>query len=849
MPSIPQYLIESSICLLVFYVYYRLVLQGRGSFLWSRIYLLLTPALSLVIPGLSLDFLLNSQTTAYSEATAVHSSFAEKMMSAGIDYQFNLMHLFMLVYLMGVSLIGFRFMDKFWHLVQEFRVKRRLVQFSDWDIHAPFPKLSFFSYAFWNNVSLVEYEGYKQDFPLFTINEKHGTDVVFTELLVALSWFNPLMYLYRREMKELHENNYLYQQAKVAGIFKEDFKDLPQSDTRSDYFENKNTAQLTSKEYWIKSFLYGASISLTLTLISLFSFNLISETPLHEPLQASYLFLQKSADYTLFSKEKETTGNHKIRWADKEIKLEKIAAPNGYTGEMEVSLDEFNRLLNERIQVFSGQEEQKFETMDIQMEVLDEKGKLWFPNVENGSIKLVNKQFGNVQNRIMQGDVMNFSGKAGDIYLTEISVKIKDPLEMYRPQINVNPIAKSAPVYGFQIVNLKNKKALIKIDTSNITTRHILDIYANNSLFQVIHIPDFKTNVRFLDANEGLFGNTTLKENYLSVARFNRHFLPEYQAYQNQMVQLNWGEMSASPSSENYITADFRKNFTKRLKLFIGDEKMDIQSFRLIVKPKNEEPVAYHTDKINERTLRRLLRKIPPETSLYFDEIILKKSGQFYYLPISFVFNIGKDSDKFSLKVSASAPDTPKSSQRKQNYLEFRHYPLSELIAVLAGNERMEFDNKDQEPIVDVEFESAYLSARQGEKLLLKRLYQQFFFASNIRFEHRKVWIIKPVENTAKMDTLEMVQYIQPQMDSVVVRNRAQGLETLSPGFMDDLVNTIERTFGELVFNESGLTNAYGLALNLSSFEALRAQLEQDYGLIMEQESRVVKIVNIKEGD
>ena len=57
MPSIPQYLIESGICFALFYCFYRLFLQRTVGYLWNRLYLLITPILALLIPGLSLDFL------------------------------------------------------------------------------------------------------------------------------------------------------------------------------------------------------------------------------------------------------------------------------------------------------------------------------------------------------------------------------------------------------------------------------------------------------------------------------------------------------------------------------------------------------------------------------------------------------------------------------------------------------------------------------------------------------------------------------------------------------------------------------------------------------------------------
>lgn len=845
MPSIPQYLIESSLCLLVFYEYYRLVLRGRGGFVWNRLYLLLTPIFSLIIPGLSLDFLLDNFSTLYGQTVELDLAATKIPLEKNWEYRLQVVDIMMVFYLLGVGFFGFQFLDKFWELVQELKTKRRLVQFTDWTIKDNFPKTSFFSYAFWNHLQLVENKEFKSDFNILKIEWEHGSDVLFIECLAILAWFNPLLLLYRNELKELHENNYLFHQAAVSGIFKSGI-DKKQKKEVSDYhFGQSQNGQNTSKNKCSQAFLFSASISILITLMSLFSFDLIQDTPFEKPLNATYTKLENLGSYALYSKEKTPPVEHKIVWGNQEIKLEKIAAPNGYSGEIEVGLEEFKKLYNERIRVYEGTKEREFKTMDMHLQVLEEKGRLWFPNVENGAIELEHPRLGDLKDRIMQGDILSFTGMAEDIYLAGISVKIKNPLATYRPETNVAPITKSAPAFGFQIVNLPNKRALLKIDTSNIATRHIVDLYVANAQYQIVHIPDFKTNQRFVDAAARLFSDENMEENYLSIARFDIHVLPEYQAFQNQLVELDWGEMIANPSSENYIVKDFLKSCRKELKLKIGEDLFDIENFRVISKQKETAPISYHSDKIKESSLQAFFRKIVPETSIYFDDLIIQKNGQYYYLPINFVFNIGKDTDKFTLTVKASEENTVKSINKRSGYIEFLHYPMSELIAILTGNERMEFENSANEPVIDAVFESEYLSVRQGEELLLKRLYQQYYYSSQIRFETRNIWIIDPVEKTEKIDTLEYFYHIKPNLKEIIAANKTKGLETLSPGFMDDLANLIEREFDLIVFNESGLAKAYGLGLDLSSFTALRKQLEEDYGIKMREEERVIKFVKV----
>jgi len=54
--SIPQYLVESSFCLAIFYLFYMLFLKKETYFQFNRFYLIGTALLSLLIPIVNVDF-------------------------------------------------------------------------------------------------------------------------------------------------------------------------------------------------------------------------------------------------------------------------------------------------------------------------------------------------------------------------------------------------------------------------------------------------------------------------------------------------------------------------------------------------------------------------------------------------------------------------------------------------------------------------------------------------------------------------------------------------------------------------------------------------------------------------
>ncbi len=65
--------------------------------------------------------------------------------------------------------------------------------------HGPY---SFFNYAFFTNENVSE-EIVRHE--MSHIEHHHSADIIFVELMMILQWFNPFIYLYKRELQSLHE--------------------------------------------------------------------------------------------------------------------------------------------------------------------------------------------------------------------------------------------------------------------------------------------------------------------------------------------------------------------------------------------------------------------------------------------------------------------------------------------------------------------------------------------------------------------------------------------------------------------------------------------------------------------
>ena len=85
--------------------------------------------------------------------------------------------------------------------------------------HGPY---SFFNYAFFTDENVSE-EIVRHE--MSHIEHHHSADIIFVELMMILQWFNPFIYLYKRELQSLHE--YMADHDVVAiGVDKKNYRML-----------------------------------------------------------------------------------------------------------------------------------------------------------------------------------------------------------------------------------------------------------------------------------------------------------------------------------------------------------------------------------------------------------------------------------------------------------------------------------------------------------------------------------------------------------------------------------------------------------------------------------------------
>ena len=202
------YLVKSAACLAILMVFYKLFLERESFHVFKRIYLLGILFLAFGIPLLTftqyIDVTPSASTQfAGSALTPMSNDFNE--LATVIDWY----KVFWVIYGLGVLFFGIRFIFNLSSIV--LRIHRNPKQKQEHFINVLLSDLriphTFFKFIFLNR---SEFENHAIPDSVLIHEQahalqKHSIDIIFIELLQVIFWFNPLIYLIKKEIKLNHE--------------------------------------------------------------------------------------------------------------------------------------------------------------------------------------------------------------------------------------------------------------------------------------------------------------------------------------------------------------------------------------------------------------------------------------------------------------------------------------------------------------------------------------------------------------------------------------------------------------------------------------------------------------------
>jgi hypothetical protein len=363
----------------------------------------------------------------------------------------------------------------------------------------------------------------------------------------------------------------------------------------------------------------------------------------------TYWFAGKTArlaKHVVFSYQKEKTrpAEYTFQWGGMVVPLKKIAQPNGYAGNIDLQLADFQKIINEEMKIMRDTQALETGILSIIYQTKAGGHHAYINDIDRKRVRLLDRRNDRVYNDSLgHGDELTIFGEIGDIYLSKLLIRILDPNSVYEPLVQVPDINHLDPSFGFQIVARPDKKALVKVDSTSFDSRRILEMYRDSSRYEIVHIPGFQTNRRYLTAADALFKKGTFAEVELAHTSPDVDYMPEYQGYQNKKVSLRWGGMEAAPTSPNFPLDSFRLSSKQPIQLWIGEKQLPIESFECIIAGKNVTPYGFKSDRFDHPALLFAYEGIGAETSVYFDQIVIQdEDGQLKLFPAAFVFNVAE---------------------------------------------------------------------------------------------------------------------------------------------------------------------------------------------------------------
>jgi|GEM_PF-3594612 len=201
-----HFLLNSSVCLFVFWLFYKLALENTSWHHFKRFYLLASIGLSLIIPFIVVKtVIVPLDNNAVVDLVNLNTS--EKVLEES-GFEFQWYYLLLLIYFTGVLVMLWRFITNLRTFT--IRAEDEVISYNAYQLILR--KGIIVPHSFHNRI-FVSKTDYDQnliskailDHEKAHLDQKHSFDILLIEALILMFWFNPLFYMYRYSMKLNHE--------------------------------------------------------------------------------------------------------------------------------------------------------------------------------------------------------------------------------------------------------------------------------------------------------------------------------------------------------------------------------------------------------------------------------------------------------------------------------------------------------------------------------------------------------------------------------------------------------------------------------------------------------------------
>lgn len=202
------YFIKTSLCLLVLYALYRLILQNERNHQVKRFVGLACVIFACIFLFIPLGSLWVADT--YPQVINVVFIQGSEGLQEGISRVITdeVVDVYLIVYVIGFAAMTLRSLLGFFTLVYWYATSKRVQKwgFTVVEVNRTMTPFTFFNILFIGTMNLDE-----KSMETLIVHEQyhktqwHSIDTVLLELLTLVFWFNPIVWLFRKDIKTIHE--------------------------------------------------------------------------------------------------------------------------------------------------------------------------------------------------------------------------------------------------------------------------------------------------------------------------------------------------------------------------------------------------------------------------------------------------------------------------------------------------------------------------------------------------------------------------------------------------------------------------------------------------------------------
>jgi len=227
MASIINFIWQSIICLLFFYAFYWVFLKDEKTFVFNRIYLLITPVLAIASslieipvsfekPSISLEntaFLKAFESDSQKEIAGTYGLPEVTVTGSRLPTLWGFTDYLFLGYMVVVLFLFAKF---YWQFLQLKEILRKGWYQTTYILKDSYfkvptfgltPVFSYFDKIFWDDALVLSQKEKKQilSHEIEHVNQRHTYDVIIYQVMCNVFWFNPVIHLMQNALIDLHE--------------------------------------------------------------------------------------------------------------------------------------------------------------------------------------------------------------------------------------------------------------------------------------------------------------------------------------------------------------------------------------------------------------------------------------------------------------------------------------------------------------------------------------------------------------------------------------------------------------------------------------------------------------------